>query len=235
MIILKLSSRLQTVYELIPKNSIIVDIGTDHGYIPVIACTNGICPTAIATDIAAGPLSAAIENIKKNSLAEKIDCRLGNGLACVQSGEADGAVICGMGGSMIIQILTDSPKVIDKFKFLILQPMNAASSLRRFIYKIGWHINDEQLVAENNHLYEIIRAVPGATQVPEDCLYEIGPINWQRKNDLLQLHLQQILEKHKKIEAGLALSHHPSAEKLVLARTNIKVLEEKLWQLNCKK
>ena len=39
---MKLSSRLQAIADFVPQNSIVGDIGTDHGYIPAYLIEKGI-------------------------------------------------------------------------------------------------------------------------------------------------------------------------------------------------
>ena len=47
-------------------------------------------------------------------------------------------VIAGMGGEMIIKILTDCPYIKDEKYNLILQPMTKAYELRRFLCENGF-------------------------------------------------------------------------------------------------
>lgn len=43
---MQLTPRLEAAVSLIPKGSVIADIGTDHAYIPVYTCETGWCPSA---------------------------------------------------------------------------------------------------------------------------------------------------------------------------------------------
>lgn len=165
---MQLTPRLEAAVSLIPKGSVIADIGTDHAYIPVYTCETGWCPSAIAADIVPGPLAAARAHVEGAGLQDRIDCRLGDGLTCVESGEADGAVICGMGGSLMIKILQQSYDVWQSFDFVVLQPQSDSGDLRRYLYEKDWHIEDERLVIDDGRLYELLRAVPGkAEALPE--------------------------------------------------------------------
>lgn len=141
---MQLTPRLEAAVSLIPKGTVIADIGTDHAYIPVHTCETGWCPSAIAADIVPGPLAAAKAHVTGAGLADRIDCRLGDGLTCIETGEADGAVICGMGGSLMIKILHRSYDVWQSLKFVVLQPQSDSGDLRRCLYEAGWHIEDEK-------------------------------------------------------------------------------------------
>ena len=61
---MQLTPRLEAAVSLIPKGSVIADIGTDHAYIPVYTCETGWCPSAIAADIVPGPLAAARAHVE---------------------------------------------------------------------------------------------------------------------------------------------------------------------------
>ena len=65
-----------------------------------------IIPKAIAVDINKGPLERANEHIRANGLTEQITTRLSNGLEAIHDGEVDSIVIAGMGGELVIHILT---------------------------------------------------------------------------------------------------------------------------------
>ena len=203
---MQLTPRLEAAVSLIPKGSVIADIGTDHADIPVYTCETGWCPSAIAADIVPGPLAAARAHVEGAGLQDRIDCRLGDGLTCVESGEADGAVICGMGGSLMIKILQQSYDVWQSFDFVVLQPQSDSGDLRRYLYEKDWHIEDERLVIDDGRLYELLRAVPGKAEALPEWQYELGPVNWQRRNPLLSRKIEILMETKGRILAGLKKS-----------------------------
>lgn len=228
---MKLTGRLAAAASLIPQNAVIADIGTDHGYIPVYMCREGLCPRAIAADIVPGPLQAAVTHVRQSGLADKIDCRLGDGLTCIQPGEADGAVICGMGGPLIVRILQASPLVWQAMNFLVLQPQSGSGAVRRFLYEAGWHIEDEALIVEDGRLYELMRAVPGRQMLAEQWLYDIGPVNWQRRDKLLVRKIEALIDKKEQIRAGLAKSRRSMAAEIQALDEEITQWRDILWQL----
>lgn len=211
---MKLTARLAAAVSLIPKGSIIADIGTDHAYIPVYVCSEGICPRAIAADIGRGPLMAAAAHVRGSGLTAKIDCRLGDGLTCLEPGEADGAVLCGMGGPLMVRILSQSYALWQSLQFVVLQPQSEAGLLRRYLYEQGWHIEAEKLVIDDHRFYELLRAVPGKAAALPDWQYEIGPLNWQHRDPLLKRKIGLLLDKKKHILQGLSKSHGDVAAKM---------------------
>ena len=106
---LELGPRLRAIAELVPLGCrTLADIGTDHGYIPVSLLLEGRLDRAIAADIGAPPLDHARRTAGLYGVSERIDFRLGDGLAVVEPGEAEVIVIAGMGGDTITEILARS-------------------------------------------------------------------------------------------------------------------------------
>ena len=228
---MKLSGRLAAAASLIPKHTVIADIGTDHGYIPVYMCQEGRCPKAIAADIVPGPLQAAVTHVRQSGLADRIDCRLGDGLTCIRPGEADGAVICGMGGPLMVRILQASPGVWQEMDFLVLQPQSDSGAVRQYLYEAGWHIEAEEMLVEDGRLYEMMRAVPGREAMPAPWLCDIGPVNWQRKHPLLVRKIESLIGKKEHIRAGWTKSRSDMSAQIQALDEEIRHWREIIWQL----
>lgn len=56
---MELSKRLTWIIEKVDKVQVIMDIGTDHGYIPIYLVKNNIAQKVIASDINKDPLKKA--------------------------------------------------------------------------------------------------------------------------------------------------------------------------------
>jgi len=74
---MNLSDRLKAVGGMIKDVNTIVDVGTDHAYIPIYLIKNNIIEKAIASDINSGPVEKAKKNVSDYNLVDKIICRLG--------------------------------------------------------------------------------------------------------------------------------------------------------------
>ena len=81
---MQLSLRLSAVAGLVTRGNRLVDVGCDHGYLPVYLYQNQIIPKAIAMDVRKGPLSRAQEHIAQYGLGEYIETRLSDGLAAAE-------------------------------------------------------------------------------------------------------------------------------------------------------
>ena len=98
---MKLDSRLMAIANLVSKNRIFADIGTDHAYLPVYLVENGIVNRAIAADLRVGPLDNAKETVVSHNLTDKIELRLSDGLDNFKENEAQEIAVAGMGGLLI--------------------------------------------------------------------------------------------------------------------------------------
>ena len=121
---MELSKRLQAVADLVTAGCRVADVGTDHAYIPIALVQEGRIPGAVAMDVNTGPLERARLHVAENRLEEKIELRLSDGLAALSPGEADSVVIAGMGGGLVIRILTEGAQTVRGVKECILQPQS---------------------------------------------------------------------------------------------------------------
>ena len=109
---MELSKRLEMVAGLVTQERI-ADIGTDHGYVPIYLYKQGRIKKAYACDVRKGPLEKCRKNIALYGAEDVIETRLGSGLTPLRPGEAETAIMAGMGGMLIVHILQDSPEVAD--------------------------------------------------------------------------------------------------------------------------
>ena len=158
---MQLSLRLSAIADMVTEGNRLVDVGCDHGYLPVYLIQQKKIPSAIAMDVRKGPLSRAQEHIRQYGLEEYIQTRLSDGLEGLKAGEGDTLVIAGMGGPLMERILTDGRSVRNSFSELILQPQSDIPHFRRFIQSEGWEITEEKMVEEDGKFYPMMRVVPG--------------------------------------------------------------------------
>lgn len=155
---LKLTPRLEIAAGMVRRGNTVVDIGTDHAYLPAYLVLNGICPNAIASDVREGPLLNAAKTVAKYALEDKIELRLSNGLKAIKKGEAQDIVMCGMGGNLIEDILTPAEWLKDKKYRLIIQPQSHGEDVRRFLDLNGFEILGESVCKDSGKLYSALYA-----------------------------------------------------------------------------
>ena len=166
-----LSNRLGTVARLVPEGARFADVGTDHAYLPVWLLLHGVISRAIVTDLRSGPLQRARQTAQRYGVTGQVSFRLGDGLDCLQPGEADTIAIAGMGGETIADILAAAPWIrLGQYR-LLLQPMSALDDLRRWLAGHGFCIQTERLCLDGGTRYTVLWAEPGemAPLTPAEC------------------------------------------------------------------
>lgn len=200
---MKISNRLMEIVNFVPKNSIVADIGTDHGQIPIYLILNKLSKKVIATDISRGSLQKTIDYVAGLKLENHIESRLGDGLDPIKPFEIDTVIMAGMGGILIRDILEKNKEVRDSINNFIFQPMIASKELREYLLNNHFEIIDEGLVKEDNKFYEIIYAKRGLGFIEEDIHLEIGRKLIDKNHPLLGEFLQYKIDVGKSIMAKL--------------------------------
>ena len=156
---ISLSPRLLAAARLLDGGKTVVDVGTDHAYLPVFLVESGKCGAAIALDIGAGPLENARQTVEKHGLQSAVLLRLSNGLQEIGPAEAGEICICGMGGTLIAEILSAAPWVCRPGMHLVLQPMTHGEDVRAYLCANGFTVRKEVCVTESDrHTYCCISA-----------------------------------------------------------------------------
>ena len=164
---MELSNRLQAVADMVSAGNIVCDAGCDHGYVSIYLVQKEICPRVIAMDINAGPLAQAKEHIRAFGLGEYIETRLSDGVTALSVGEADSLILAGMGGRLVIKILTEGKEKISRMKELILQPQSEIETVRAFLRDIGYTICQENMIFEDGKYYPMMKATQ-VSEMPSD-------------------------------------------------------------------
>ena len=205
---MELSKRLNFIIENISDASVIADIGTDHGYIPLYAVKNNLCSKAIAVDINKDPLDKAKLNAILEGVGDELEFRLGNGLAPIKNGEIDVAVIAGMGGNLIRDILEADIEKVKSITSLILVPAQNPEVLREYLYNNDYEIINEDLCYEEGIYYELfkVRKKEGEAISLDPIYYEVSPKLLMKKHPLMKEFLLDKIENYKKINGFITES-----------------------------
>lgn len=148
--------RLQAVESLVPNGARLLDIGTDHGLLPLLLLARGEIKSAFLSDVNKGPLAAC----RRQALAicpkklDKVRFAISDGFKAIPRDAYSFATICGMGGELIAKIIEEGG---DKAKLaMVLQPMSHHEKLREYLWNSGYVIKKELYVAEGKHVYLIM-------------------------------------------------------------------------------
>ena len=203
---MQLSQRLSSVASMVTAGNCLADVGTDHGYVPIYLYERNIIPHAIAMDVNKGPLERAALHIAESGMNGVIETRLSDGLAALKPREADSVVIAGMGGPLIIRILSAYPEVTASLKELILQPQSEIADVRKWLYEQGYEIIEEHMVYEDGKYYPMFKAVKNSqAEALSEQEYKFGRISVLKEKDVLRAYIvreiankQSIIEKLEK-------------------------------------
>ncbi len=156
----RLSERLQHIAAQVGRGETLADVGCDHGYLPILLVQEGIMQRAIAMDVNEGPLQRAAAHIAEERLGAYIQTRRSDGLEELQPAEADAVIIAGLGGALMIDILSRGKAVVQSLQQLILEPQSELAAVRRYLRSCDYRIAAEDLVLEDGKFYPILRVLP---------------------------------------------------------------------------
>lgn len=172
------SKRLDAIISFLSADDKLIDVGTDHAYIPIIMAKKN-AKTILATDIHKDALEIAKTNIKRYDLENVIKTKLTDGLKNVNTTLYDTLVIAGMGTSTIINILSNADN-LKPFKKIILQSNNELEKLRIFMNENSYTLKKEKVVLEKNKYYVIMNYEKGKQKLTKEELF-LGLYNSQNK------------------------------------------------------
>lgn len=226
---MQLSQRLSSVASMVTAGNCLADVGTDHGYVPIYLYERNVIPCAIAMDVNKGPLERAALHIAESGMKEAIETRLSDGLTALKPGEADSVVIAGMGGPLIIRILSAHPEVTESLKELILQPQSEISEVRIWLYEQGYEIVEEHMVFEDGKYYPMFKAVknPEAEKLT-DLEYKYGKLSVLKEPEVLRAYLVREIANKQNILQKL---NEETTEKSKGRAVEIKVLLAELEEM----
>lgn len=189
----RLSKRLEAIIAMTPdtKGGTVADVGTDHGFVPIRLVQEGKAKRAIAMDVRPGPLARAREHILALGLEDRVEARLCDGLSGLMPGEADAAVLAGMGGELMLRILREGGQVRESLGFLILSPQSEPAVFRRGLEELGLAIRRERMVEEGGKFYTVMLADKGAMHYENNYEYRYGRCLIEERSPVLKQYLEK--------------------------------------------
>lgn len=184
-------NRIEALASLVDKDASVLDIGTDHAYLPIYLYKNNITKNVVGSDISSQVLKYAKNNLKKFALEDKIKLILSDGFKNIQE-KYDIAVISGVGTKTIEKIL-DSDIVPNK---LIISSHKNVPDLREFMQKINYKIKKEIVIIEKNIYYNIIKYEKGKDNLNKYDLL-VGLSNDKGYKKYLLSKYKELYEKSK--------------------------------------
>ena len=170
---MKLSRRLQAVYNMVPKG-IAADVGSDHGKLIISLYENKVITKGYAIENKIGPYRRLVKAITERGVLDNVIPLLSDGITDLPS-SVNTVIIAGMGGNNIIKILKAHPSKLKNVKTIIIDAHNAIPEVRKEISNMGYVIADENIVSEDGIYYEIIKFIKGDIAFLNEPDLEFGP------------------------------------------------------------
>lgn len=191
--ILNLDKRLETIVSLCDRHKVIADIGCDHGLVTAELILEEKADKVVSTEISKECLNKAIMLANKINILPFISFRECDGFALVtKHDKVEQAVIAGMGGKKIIEIMQKKPKKLWNF---VLQPMSDVVELRRFLLANKYRFIIDKLICQDGKYYNVIKVAKGKQKLSE-LEIEFGFSNFRENYEVLYQYLK---EKHDKL------------------------------------
>ena len=212
--------RLEEIINLVDDNSIVADIGTDHGIVPYELIKSNKAKKVIASDISEKSLDKLREKLDYLDEPEKIILNVSDGLDNLNEYQVDTIIISGMGGNLIVDILNKNIDVAKSANCLILGANNSLSVLRKFLHDNSFEIIEEVDLFENDKYYQIIKIKVGKQLFSNDYEYEFGKFLIDNKSENLKQYIKQQIENKKTILSNIS---EKDSDNVKNAIDNIKI------------
>jgi len=210
---MELSDRLAAVAALVTEGYAVADIGTDHGYIPIYLAQAGKNQKMIAMDVNDGPLKRASAHIAAYGLNQAITTRKSDGFQNLEPGEVEGVILAGMGGGLMIKIMTDYPEVTESIREFILQPQSELAKVRGFLQEQDYIITAEEMVLEDGKFYPMMRVEHGKDTPYDEAELRYGRILIRDKHPVLKRFLVKEIQHKERILGELSEQDSQAAAK----------------------
>lgn len=172
-----LNKRLMLCAGLVEGGGIVCDVGTDHAFLPIYLVESGICDRAYACDIAEGPLKSAQKSVKASPCADKILIIQSDGLNNVPPDGISDVVAAGMGGELIVDILSRA-EWLKAGTNLVLQPNTREPELYLWLCENGYEVLCQRACEDGGFLYTAIKArYTGSLRTPSETERIVGALD----------------------------------------------------------
>lgn len=177
---IRLSKRLKIIYDMVP-NSVVADIGSDHGKLMIALVQSGKVKKGFAVENKEGPFERLRSNLIRYHVNDMITPLFSDGIKDITR-DVSTIVIAGMGGQTIVNILKAHPEKLISVQTIIIDAHTAVPFARREICQMGFAIADEKIVKEDDIFYEVIKFIKAEKAIISDEDLEFGPILRQEKS-----------------------------------------------------
>lgn len=221
---MKITKRLENIANLVERGKSVIDIGTDHGLVPLYLAKNNISKDIIATDISAKSLKKLEDKLDKN-LENIIKTEVCDGLDGIDIKENQIAIIAGMGAITIIDILSKDIDKVRKLEYVICEGNIGNEKLRKFLNENNFIIDRDFLIKDGRKHYDIIRFKNGSDRKLSLGEIYFGKFIYSENNPLLMKRIEQIYNKNLKFKENIE-KYSKDKEGLDLINERLEAIRE---------
>lgn len=193
-----LDDRLGACASFVQNGARLADIGTDHARLPVWLILKGVASFAVAGDINPLPLEKGKVTAEKYGVTS-IDFREGSGLDVINVGDRiTDVVIAGMGGELILDIITGSALTENENLNIILQPMTRSQQLIEGLYQNGFEIVAQKCAVASGKCYTVMKVkYCGIKQSVDDVFCCVGKLKLsdEKSQRFVRQHIKHLKNK----------------------------------------
>lgn len=216
---MRITKRLKEIVNLMDKGKKVIDIGTDHGLVPLYLAKTGKSKDILATDISK-PSLKKLEDELDDELRKVIKTKVCDGLEEVSVKENQVAVIAGMGAVSIIEILKKDLDKVRKLDYVICEGNIGNEKLRKFLNENNFYIDRDFLIKDGRKHYDIIKFKNGQDRPLKLSEIYFGKFIYEDDNPLLKKRLAQIEKKNLRFKENI--------EKNSINKEGLDLIEERL-------
>lgn len=222
--ILNLDKRLETIVSLCDKHKVIADIGCDHGLVTAELILQEKAERVVSTEISPECLNKAINLANKINILPFISFRECDGFKLVTKyDKVNQAVIAGMGGKKIIEIMEHKPKKLWNF---VLQPMSEVVELRRYLLAHHYRFIIDKLIYQDGKYYNVIKVGKGKQKMSELEL-QFGFSNFRENYEVLFQYLKEKQAKLTTLKERFGLLNDENEQLLIYVNEALALFEPK--------
>lgn len=222
--ILNLDKRLETIVNLCDKHKVIADIGCDHGLVTAELILQEKAERVVSTEISPECLNKAINLANKINILPFISFRECDGFKLVTKyDKVNQAVIAGMGGKKIIEIMKHKPKKLWNF---VLQPMSDVVELRRYLLSHHYRFIIDKLLYIDGKYYNVIKVGKGKQKMSE-LEIQFGFSNFRENYEVLYKYLKEKQEKLTTLKDKFGMLNDENEQMLIYVNEALALFEPK--------
>ena len=221
-----MNERIRAIADCVRDGKGVIDVGTDHGYLPAFLAERGYPGAIFASDIREEPLNAARRTAAQAGCTDRIRFLLCDGLSLCPPDAIDTIVIAGLGGDTLVKILDEAEWCMDERYTLILQPMTKAEVVRYWLVYNEFEIRSEELVEDDGTLYQILIARFGGETKLTDAELFAGKASLVKDNVLYRKYLEQLFSRFDQALSGMEKGDEADGPRARLYREILGQLQE---------